>query len=160
MNLATYRRLLLSALLCLPVMLQAAPLAKGSTLPPITLEDQHGTPYILGPDTRLLVFTSEKATSAFVNEAFKGEQARLKAPQVIHVSDISAMPGVITRMFALPKLRDLPFTVALAYKETSVADLPRQAGAATVMRLQNGRVESIAYARNTQDLYPLLGLAR
>ena len=113
MNLAMYRRLLLSALLCLPVMLQAAPLTKGSTLPSITLEDQHGAPYTLGPDTHLLVFTAEKATSAFVNEAFKGEQARLKAPQVIHVSDISAMPGVITRMFALPKLRDLPFTVAL-----------------------------------------------
>ena len=37
MNLAMYRRLLLSALLCLPVMLQAAPLTKGSTLPSISV---------------------------------------------------------------------------------------------------------------------------
>ena len=154
---------LLSALaLALPLAAEAAPLSAGSAMPPLALNDQHDKPAPLRPETRWLVFTSEKAVSDMVSAVLSAEPAGVvERLHLVYVADISGMPALVTRMFALPKLRELSFPIALVREPAQVAqvaDIPRAAGSATVLRLDGGRVAQVATARQTVELRALLGL--
>ena len=153
----------LSALvLALPLPLAAAPLVVGAPLPPLTLNDQHDKPVAIGAGTRWIVFASEKAVSDMVNAVLSAEPAgTLERLQLAYIADISAMPAMVTRMFALPKLRELPYPVALARESDQVAqlaDLPREPGRATLLRLEEGRVVQIMAVGSAGELRAALGL--
>jgi len=153
----------LALTLTLPWPLAAAPLTVGTPLPPLTLNDQHDKPVTIGPATRWIVFASEKAVSDMVNTVLSAEPAgTVERLQLVYIADISAMPAMVTRMFALPKLRELPYPVALARESdqvAQVADLPRQPGSATLLRLEDGRIARISAVGSAAELRAALGLA-
>lgn len=148
------------ALVALPLWAGAAPLVPGSPAPLMALEDQHGKPLAIGAATQIIVFAADKKASDFISQVLAAQKpAVLDRLQAVYVADISAMPGVVTRLFALPKLRKLPFAMGLVREASAAADLPRQAGAATVLRLQGGKVSTVEYAKNADQLRIMLGLA-
>ena len=164
----TWRTSALSATLCLAmfsVHLQtlAAPLTAGSALPTLSLKDQHDKPVAIASDTRWVLFSGEKSVSDMVGTVLSAEPAGVMGRlHLIYVADISSMPALVTRMFALPKLRDLPYSIALvreAAERAQVADLPRPPGAATLLRLENGRIVQISAVPSAADLRTKLGLA-
>lgn len=151
----------LIALFCLGLSFGAlsAPLATGSPAPALTLEDQHGKPVAVTPATRLVLFAADKAASDLASEVLGQEKTGvLTRLQAAYLADISAMPSLVTRMFALPAMRELPFSIGLTRDAAVLADLPRQKGAVTVIRLADGQVGSVDYARDSAQLKQLLGL--
>ncbi len=154
--------LLCAAALALPLAADAAPLVAGAAMPTLSLNDQHDKPLGVSPSTRWVVFTAEKAVSNMVSAALSAEPAGVADRlQLQYVANISGMPALVTRMFALPKLRELAFPIALVRDATQLAqmaDIPRLAGSATVLRLDNGRVAQVATARQAVELRTLLGL--
>jgi hypothetical protein len=72
---------------------------------------------------------------------------------------MSQMPGLITRTFALPALREQPFEVGVSLDETLLAGWPRQPDAVTLIGLEAGRVTHFQYASNEAQLRAALGLA-
>lgn len=142
---------------------EPAPLAAGSDLPALSLNDQHDKPVPVGPATRWVVFTAEKPVSDMVSAVLAAEPAGVADRlRLVYVADISGMPALVTRVFALPKLRELPFPIALVRESAQVAqvaDIPRTAGSATVLRLEGGRVTQVAAARQAAELRALLGLS-
>ena len=157
----------LAALICavalsLPLRADAAPLTEGSAMPTLSLNDQHDKPAAVSTQTRWVVFTAEKPVNDMVSAVLAAEPAGVADRlRLVYVADISGMPALVTRMFALPKLRELPFPIALvreAAQLTQVADIPRVKGAATVLRLDNGRVAQVATIRLADELRSLLGL--
>jgi hypothetical protein len=140
----------------------AAPLAAGSAVPTMSLNDQHDKPVSVGPATRWVVFTAEKPVSDMVSAVLAAEPAGVADRlRLVYVADISGMPALVTRLFALPKLRELPFPIALVREPAQVAqvaDVPRTAGGATVLQLEGGRVIQVATARQAAELRALLGL--
>ena len=154
--------MLCAATLSLHTPAAAAPLAVGSTLPTLTLNDQHDKPVAIPPDTRWVLFAKEKAVSDMATAVLSSEPAGvLGRAHLVYVVDISGMPALVTRMFALPKLRDLPFPIALvreAAEVAQVADLPHQTGAATLLRLDGGRIDQVTAVRSADELRTALGL--
>jgi len=152
----TLTALLCAAALVLPLAADAAPLAAGSEMPALSLNDQHDKPLGVSPSTRWVVFTAEKAASDMVSAVLSADPAGVADRlQLLYVADISGMPAQVTRMFALPKLRELAFPIALVRDATQlaqVADIDRLAGSATVLRLDNGRVAQVATARQAVEL--------
>ncbi len=157
----------LAALICavaltLPLRADAAPLTEGSAMPTLSLNDQHDKPAAVSPQTRWVVFAAEKPVSDMVSAVLAAEPAGVADRlRLAYVADISGMPALVTRMFAMPKLRELPFPIVLvreAAQLTQVADIPRVKGAATVLRLDNGRVAQVATIRLADELRTLLGL--
>jgi hypothetical protein len=142
---------------------QAAPLTPGAATPAIQLSDQHGKPVRVDAGTERLLFTAERGPNDMVSKWLSAQPAGLLERQrAVYVADISAMPAVITRMFALPKMRELPFVMGLAREPAEVAqvaDVPRQPGAATVLRFVDGKLTEIHLARNEAQLRAALGLA-
>ncbi|NJA88824.1 hypothetical protein HCX48_06260 [Rhodocyclus tenuis] len=151
--------LLLGSTLLLPMQANAAMLAPGAAFPALTIDDQHGKPLRIDGETQLVIFTADMAAGDFVKEVLRAQApGTLEQLHAIYLSDISGMPSLITRMVALPKLRELPFAVGLGRDAAQLADLPRQSGAASVVQLQGGKVTAIGYVRDAAQLRQALGL--
>jgi hypothetical protein len=95
-------------------------------LAPIVTTDQHDRTLRTEPTTRTLLFAADKKASDLVTEVLQpfGADA-LTARQAVFIADIHAMPALITRMFALPALRQMPFAIGLVRDAALTADLPR-----------------------------------
>jgi hypothetical protein len=166
-RLHTWRTLCAATVLCAALIshhgpLTAAPLSEGSALPELTLNDQHDKPVAIPSGTRWVLIASEKSVSDMVGSVLLAEPAGVMARTgLLYVADISGMPAPITRMFALPKLRKLPFSIALVRESAEVnqvSDFPRRPGAATLLRIENGRVAHLGAVHSAAELRSALGL--
>lgn len=137
-------RLLLLALLLVGAT-PAATLAPGSTLAPLTLNDQHDAPLTIGPPIRLLLFTRDMDAGDLVKEALAEHAPLLDAAHAVYVSDIGGMPALIARLFALPAMRKRPYRMLLDRDGAATAAIPSEKGKVTVLHLADLRVESIDY---------------
>jgi NADPH-dependent ferric siderophore reductase len=147
------RRAWVAAWVCIPLWAGAAPLEAGAAWPTLMLKDQHDQPVVIDASTRLVIFTAEKSVSDVVTGVLGAQgKATLAQAHAVLVTDISAMPAMISRMFAVPKLRELPFSMALAREASAVVDLPRRKGSATVMSLENGQVTQVQYLQTEAQL--------
>lgn len=157
-------RLVLAALVAVVVPLAAGaapltPLTPGAPQPALALEDQNGKLVRVDADTRIVIFTAEMAVGDFVKEVLRAQApGTLDRLHAVYFSDISAMPALITRMVALPKLRELPFSIGLGRDAAHTADLPRQAGAASVLQLAGGKIAAIVFVKDAAELRQAIGL--
>lgn len=151
-----------AAVLTWPLQVLAAELSPGAPAPAWSLQDQHDRPAVPGPATRWIVFSAEKRVSDMVAAVLTEAGPAALAPlQLYAVADISAMPSLVTRLVALPRLRELPFALALvrdSAQQAQLADLPRRPGQATVLRLHEGRVAQVHSVADAVALRALLGL--
>lgn len=151
------RQACIAALVCVPLWAGAAPLVAGTAWQTLVLKDQHDQPVLIDATTRHIIFTAEKSVSDWVTAALGAQgKTTLAQAQAVLVADISAMPAMISRMFAIPKLRELPFSMALAREAVAVADLPRRKGAATVLTLDKGQVTQVQYLQTEAQLRQVL----
>lgn len=131
--------------------------AEKQTLQNYTFEDQFAQPVILSVSTQWLVFSHDKSGGDWVKQALNEmEFTDLEARGGIYVADISAMPSLITRMFALPKMREYSFRMALDREGKPTADWPRIDGTVTLMRLNNLEVVQLTQANSVEQIKAFL----
>lgn len=123
----------------------AATLAPGAVLPPLTLTDQHDVAATLGPGTRIVLFTRDMDAGDLVKQALAGQPRTLDAAQAVYVSDISGMPTLVAKLFAVPAMRKRPYRMLLDRDGTATADIPSVEGKVTILRLTDLSIDSIAY---------------
>lgn len=102
-------------LLCL-VLLAAAVQAveNGERLVPWTLNDQFDRSYTLDEQLRVLLVARSMAGSKLLEAALEGRpQGYLEARHALFVADISRMPSLVGKLFAIPKMRDYSYRVLL-----------------------------------------------
>ncbi|MET0067474.1 MAG: hypothetical protein ABW076_14095 [Candidatus Thiodiazotropha sp.] len=135
---------------------QADPLVTGDSLPETTLPDQHGKAMNLH-GAQLILFAPGKAAGETIHEVL-GErpQQELAAQGIIVISDISRMPGLVTRLFALPTMRDYSYRIMLGYEAEETAWLPREEDSVTRLTVQDGRITGIEYAQSAGALRELI----
>jgi hypothetical protein len=113
----------------------------GKPFPSYTLEDQFGNTNTLSKETRFVIVASEKGVSEKVNEWLKPmEKGYLAAHKAEYVSDIEPMPGIITTMFALPKMKKYPFTLLLATEKSFAQTYPAQKSKIALFVLDENQV--------------------
>ncbi len=133
------------------------PAMVGTSLPARMVLDANARAVHLDAGVQALVFTADKQASAWVNPVLaEWGAAALMQHRVIALADISAMPALITRMFALPKLRELPFSLGLVQDAAEAADLPRQTGQATLIQLKALEVTDIRFLPDAAALQAAL----
>ena len=114
----------------------------GDPFPQWELTDQHDQPRRLpGGSTQAIVFSRSKQadeTLSPILESVAGD--RLISGEVIYLSDISRMPGLISRLFALPSLRDRDYPVVLIREEGVSAPLITETDCLALYRLEQGTV--------------------
>ncbi len=122
----------------------------GDGLPGITLPDQFDKEYNIRADDTTLIMAFEKDVSGAINEYLKTKSGTFLADHhAKYISDISAMPSIITNMFALPKMKKYPFSMLLIYDDFG-KQFNRQEGKISVFRLKFGIIQSIDFITDTE----------
>jgi NADPH-dependent ferric siderophore reductase len=138
---------------------RAATLAPGTALPPLALTDQHDVAAAIGPETRVILFTRDMDAGDVAKEALAEQAALLAAAHAVYVADISGMPSLIARLFALPAMRKRPYRMLLDRDGRATADFPSRAGEVTMLRLGNGTIERIEFHASAAALRAALASA-
>jgi hypothetical protein len=150
------KKWLLLALLCLGLhtaAIAATELKVGDTLPTISLKDQHDKAVTVATDAQTLIFTVEKPASDLVNDYLKTQAADyLIAQKAYFLADISGMPSMITKMFAIPKMQERPYAILLGYEADALAFMPRQQNHVTVVKVKANKVEQILFVNDEASL--------
>lgn len=155
-------RRFLAALLLVPALALADEgvklLKPGDTLPVFKLNDQHDKPIALGPDTRAILFTADKTAGDMLNGLLKERPADfMPQRKLVYIADISRMPGWVTSMIALPRMREYPYRMAIASEEGQTAMLPRAEDSVTVILLEGGKVKELLMFKES-EAQPLAAL--
>lgn len=152
-SLTLLRRLGAAVLCSLALTAVAGSIEPGQPLPTLALKDQHEQSWRIAPETRLVIFAAGRKASNLVMEVLAPQpEGFLSARRAVYLADMSRMPGFITRNFALPALREQKFLVGVSLDEALLSDWPRQDGAVTLIRLEQGRVVSHEYLGSEAQL--------
>lgn len=149
------KKLLFLTLLCLGLSATAfaAELKVGDTLPAISLKDQHDKAITVVADVQTLLFAIEKPPSELLNTyLMKQDKDFLTTKKAYFMADISGMPSMITKMFALPNMRERPYSILLAHDAKEAEFMPRQKDYVTVVKVNAGKVDKILFIKDEATL--------
>ncbi|QVM93524.1 FAD/FMN-containing dehydrogenase [Pseudomonas entomophila] len=103
-----------AALLLSLLPLLALAVEPGDRLAPWTLLDQYDQPYSLSADTRILLVAQDMDGAKLVKAALEGQpKGYLEARDAVFVADIQRMPALVSKLFAIPAMRDYSYRVML-----------------------------------------------
>ncbi|CAM3872348.1 hypothetical protein CCOS865_02300 [Pseudomonas reidholzensis] len=130
-----------AALLMALLPLIANALETGDKLAPWTLLDQHDQPASLDADARILLVARDmdgaKLLKAAIAEQPKGY---LEARHALFVADIQRMPAIISKLFAVPAMRDYSYRVLLDRDGQVASRYPAAEGSVLWLQLDNGNL--------------------
>jgi hypothetical protein len=125
----------------------------GTRVPAVTLADQHDVKGSITADTRCVLFSRDMDATKVVREALGEQPAQLLDPaRAVIVADISAMPSLITKLFALPAMRKRPFRMLLDTDGSVTREFPSEEGKVTVLSLNALTIERIEYIDSAEAL--------
>lgn len=131
----------------------------GDSISPISLEDQHGEIGAVDDSTRVVLFSRDMDGGKLLQAALTDVEASfLDESHVVYVSDISGMPSLVARLFALPKMRKRPYRMLLDRTGDATSRLPDVDAKATLIFLQSLRIERVEHVDDTEKIRASLGL--
>ena len=130
----------------------------GDRIENFTLEDQHGVAHSLDEPVAILLFSRDMEGGDVLKEALEETPPGFLAErQAVYVSDISGMPRLITRMFAIPSMRDRSYSVWLDRDGDATARLPTERGKATLIFCRDREITRVEHLAAPEDVRRVLG---
>lgn len=129
----------------------------GQTLETMTFTDQHGQKRVIDETTRMIMFAADRAAAKQVHAAIETQGADyLLTQRVIYVADISRMPWLIARIFAIPRMQDYDYPIALGRKSEDCVEFPRQKGKISMIYLDQQKLKKIVFVATADMILPLI----
>lgn len=130
------------------------PVKVGDKFQEYKLEDAHHKEHSLKPDTKLVLISFEMDLSKSIHKWLaKKEPNFLEKNKAEYVADITEMPGIITWLFARPKMQKYPFTILLADDENFAPRFPKEEEKILAVELDNSRViKNISFFKNMKEV--------
>lgn len=137
----------------------AEPVTVGQALPRLAIQDQHEQSWQMTNSTHLLILATNRSASGVVQNLLNMQDKHfLSSRHALYAADLSRMPGLITRSFALPALRELAYPVGIVMNGKLLKDWPRHDKAVSLLWLNKGTLERIEFAQDDAQLRLALGL--
>lgn len=127
----------------------------GDTLPVISLDDQHGKALTLDDNCQILVFGRGMAGSKVISEAMEVIQAKGQALP-LYFADIQAMPTLIAKFIAVPKMQDLGYRIGLDYEGTATKVIASKEAHATLIRLDKRKIVQLEFVGAVNELVSII----
>ncbi len=138
------------------VNLQANTIAVNSSIVALdkySYETPQGRPMKVPHETQIILIAFEKDTGAIVNNFLNAQNKYyLQKNKTIFIADIHRMPSLITKMFALPKMRKYKHLIYLQYGKEFENVIPHKEEKITVMHLAHGTIMNVSYVSNAKEL--------
>lgn len=127
--------------------------AFSESLKPVEFPDQFDTKSKIDESVQWLIFSQDKDVSDKINQALNElkitDVASLKGQ---YVADISKMPGLVTTMFAIPKMKTYSFKLLLDKEGEATKNWPRQSGKASLLKLKNLEVTEVRHSDSVEEI--------
>jgi hypothetical protein len=123
----------------------------------VSFEDQWEQVHSIAEDTQWVIFSSHKDGGKWVKEIFNElKVTNLDDYKIVYVADISAMPGFITKLFAIPKMQDFPFEIYLDMEGDATVNWPRNQEQVSVYHVVDSAFEETQYFADKDTLKAFL----
>lgn len=124
----------------------------GESINPFSLPDQFDKVYqVNSKDYNILVIAFEKDIAVMFNEYLEKQPSSfLDDHKTLFISDIHEMPSFITKMFALPKMRDYKYPLLLIYDESNI--FPKKKESLTVLKTKNNQIVEINFISDEKNI--------
>jgi hypothetical protein len=127
-------------------LLFAQTLTLGDNYPSFELVDQFDKTTTIDANDKMIIMSFEKAVSSDLNERLKTKKSDYLATyNTKYVADISGMPSIIAKLFALPKMRKYNYSIYLIQDEEQSKVFPRKEEMLTLLKMKNNKIDSIEY---------------
>ncbi|BBP43363.1 hypothetical protein [Thiosulfativibrio zosterae] len=150
-----FKKLMYATLLSGAVLFSQTAIADALQLKPQSFETQFDQTLSLDAQTQWVIFSTTKDGGNWVKETFaklEFNEATLDSKHLLYVADIHKMPSFISKMFAIPKMRDYGFPIALDKEGEGTQDWPTQENAVNVYQLNQLEVVKTLHFANQADL--------
>jgi hypothetical protein len=135
--------------------------AVGETMEAFSLEDQHGEQRTLDANVELILFSRDMDGGDFIKQALKDVPGGFLAERhAIYVADISGMPKLVAKLFALRKMRKRPYAMWLDREGDVTQRLPDEEGRATLISLEGLRVVNVVHLDSAEAVARAVGVAK
>ena len=132
---------------------QTQTVSPGDSIDPFAIADQHGKSVEVNEDVRLLLFSRDMKANKIAKQAFlKAPEDFLPKGHAIYLIDVSGMPSIVTKLFAVPKMQDYSYRVFLDRDASLTTGLPSEEAKVTVMHLDKLKVQSIEFVDSPEAL--------
>ncbi|MCB1189454.1 MAG: hypothetical protein H7A23_02100 [Leptospiraceae bacterium] len=140
-----------------PVVLAAQIMKVGDNLPTFTYTDQHDQSYTINSSLQTIVFVSDMEASKKVHKVLEAKKGTyLQEKRAILVADIHKMPSLISKLFAIPKMRNYKYPIYLIKEEEDGKPYPREKEGITLISLADLKVTGIQYLKTPEELAKFL----
>jgi len=144
------KKIIFSALLFVATFANA--LSVGESTPTFAIKDQFEKAHTIAADTKTILVAADKATSEIMRDYFlTKEKGFLEANKAYYVADISGMPSLIAKFFALPKMKKYPFSILLV-DEDQTKKFTKKEGNITVYSVTEGKISDVKYIKTADEL--------
>ncbi len=139
-------------LLTLSIFAIANPMKVGDTLANITLQDQFETKQTVANDTKTILVAYDKDISSLLKEFLLAKEGDfLSANNAVYIGDIRGMPSLISRFFAIPKMKKYPFSILFLDDKNRNA-FSKKEDFISVYTLENGKVKTLTHVSTKDEL--------
>ena len=127
-------------------------LTVGSNLPTLTVKDQFEKEFTIDAKIKTIIFSATKDESATIKDFLVTKDKNyLTTNNIAYDADITGMPSLISKFFALPKMKDYSFSILLI-DEDNKALFPVEQDKITIITLDNSKITDIKFIKTTEDL--------
>ena len=124
-----------------------------TTIEPFILEDQFGTQHNIQVRPKILICSFGKNTGQLISEYF-GEKGKdyLNQYDIELIADVSHVPSLLRKTMIIPKMKKYSFEILLSSDKTFSEQFPHKEENLTILKLENGVVKEIIYAKDADEL--------
>jgi len=127
----------------------------GDPLPALKLVDQFDNKVKIKNDATL-IFSFQKSVSSKIQAYLTSKPKHyLEQNNILYVSDMSAAPTFMIKLFGIPKMQKFPYKVALIYDDEIADNIQRKSDKITVISLRQHKIIKIQFV-SPKDLGKVL----
>lgn len=127
-------------------------LSLGKDIPTIKIKDQFEKIHTIDLQVKTILFASDKGTSEILRDfLLEKDKDFLNKNNAVYVADISGMPSLIAKFFALPKMKKYPFSVLLL-DDTNKDNFKKEEGKIIIYTLEKNNVKNIQKISTKEEL--------
>ncbi len=139
-------------ILSLAVYSIAAQLNTGEKIPTFSINDQFEKAQIIPSSTKTIIVAGNKDASDTIKDYLLSiEGDSLSKNNAVYIADISGMPSLITKFFALPKMKKYPFKILLL-DDTNKDKFLMQEDKITIYEVEDQLVKEVKYITTKEEL--------
>lgn len=115
--------------------------------------DQHGNLQTIPRDIKYIFFASDMEANKIVHPYFMNlKQEGMNSKKIAFIADIHKMPTIISKMIAIPKMKEYPYTIHLIRDETRGSYFPKEKGKITILFLKDYKIQKIQQVGTLEEL--------